>query len=311
MKKRCVIRELEAKDIKFIRDVMQDSDFIFAVPPRYQTEKTSYEWYASYAGNFGNAIRTVMEDEEGFVIAMMTVSSIDFNRGTGFLDLYIINGGKKSAISRGVKAFLGNVNRHLGIKELYCSGNLFSIINDRWSDHCIDMGDYATFHSIITKEYIGMYEINEVEINIPDYCIDFVSFKEEKQYILNRFDDAMFHPLSRNPDCAEITSKIVAAAEMLVAYNCELLGFVAFYANDISRKMAYISSIAVKKESRSKGIGQRMLRKSMEIAKNRGMETLCLEVNCKNERAIQFYKREGFTDMHKKSVSSIYMCKEL
>lgn len=55
----------------------------------------------------------------------------------------------------------------------------------------------------------------------------------------------------------------------------------------------YLQSIAVSSQMRGKGLGQRLMKFSSEIAKKKGSKTLSLDVSGKNENAIKSYKKFG------------------
>jgi len=55
----------------------------------------------------------------------------------------------------------------------------------------------------------------------------------------------------------------------------------------------YLQSIAVSSQMRRKGLGQRLMKHSGEIAIKKGAKTLSLDVSSKNEDAINSYKKFG------------------
>lgn len=55
----------------------------------------------------------------------------------------------------------------------------------------------------------------------------------------------------------------------------------------------YLQAIAVSRHMRGKGLGQRLLKHSVEIAINKGAKTLSLDVSSKNLKAIKSYNRFG------------------
>jgi len=55
----------------------------------------------------------------------------------------------------------------------------------------------------------------------------------------------------------------------------------------------YIQSIAVSSQVRGKGLGQKLMKHSGEIAIKKGSKTLSLDVSSKNENAINSYKKFG------------------
>lgn len=66
------------------------------------------------------------------------------------------------------------------------------------------------------------------------------------------------------------------------------------YVNDFQNKTAYISLIAVRKDSQKTGIGASLITWCEKIARNRGMKLLRLEVNKTNAVARAFYEKQDF-----------------
>jgi ribosomal protein S18 acetylase RimI-like enzyme len=62
---------------------------------------------------------------------------------------------------------------------------------------------------------------------------------------------------------------------------------------------AELSGIVVLESAAGKGIGTRLLRKSMEGAKRRGYRTAIVKTETVNDRAIDFYKKAGFVESGK------------
>lgn len=55
----------------------------------------------------------------------------------------------------------------------------------------------------------------------------------------------------------------------------------------------YLEAIAVSAEMRGKGLGQRMLKHTVDLALRRGAKTLALDVSSKNGKAIRSYEKFG------------------
>ena len=87
--------------------------------------------------------------------------------------------------------------------------------------------------------------------------------------------------------------------------------FVAFYANDFVHHTAYLAQIAVKPQFCNQGYGYALLKLAMEIAKEKNMNLMKLEVCNQNQTAIEFYKRQGFIYYCDTSDTFCYMQKEL
>ena len=73
------------------------------------------------------------------------------------------------------------------------------------------------------------------------------------------------------------------------------IGFCAFYANNTISKVAYISIIVISKSFQSKGFGRRFIVEISQVAKEKGMHTIQLEVDKSNHQAINFYYSLNFS----------------
>jgi len=76
---------------------------------------------------------------------------------------------------------------------------------------------------------------------------------------------------------------------------CEENGLIIGYG--IVNKKGYIHSIAVRREYRRKKIGKRILNEIERIARENKNEVLTLHVRLSNKEAIEFYHKQGFTDI--------------
>lgn len=74
--------------------------------------------------------------------------------------------------------------------------------------------------------------------------------------------------------------------------NHQIVGFAGIW---FSVDDAHITNIVVHKDFRHKGIGSMLLEKLIELAKNKN--SLTLEVNTKNEYAINLYLKYGFENL--------------
>ncbi|MDI9589871.1 MAG: GNAT family N-acetyltransferase [Acidobacteriota bacterium] len=98
---------------------------------------------------------------------------------------------------------------------------------------------------------------------------------------------------------ASLSAKFSKAARVLVVREQDtVLGFCAYYANDLTNLTAYISMIVITAEAQGRGIGSQLLSRVIEDSRRRGMTTLRLEVALDNERALGFYAKHGFSFEH-------------
>ncbi|WP_071461368.1 ribosomal protein S18-alanine N-acetyltransferase [Bacillus massilinigeriensis] len=59
---------------------------------------------------------------------------------------------------------------------------------------------------------------------------------------------------------------------------------------------AHVTNIALYPEFRGHGLGEALMRRMMDIAKERGVRTMTLEVRVSNEPAKSLYRKLGFSD---------------
>lgn len=135
---------------------------------------------------------------------------------------------------------------------------------------------------------------NVFAIELESRCIKQVFSREEKENALKMCESSMFEPISKNSNYLQIIEKVVSAAEVIIVFEKEVLGFVAMYANNSQTREAYISMFVVRNEYQGMHIGSEMMARSIQLAKECGMEKIKLEVSKKNEKAIGFYKKKGF-----------------
>ena len=74
----------------------------------------------------------------------------------------------------------------------------------------------------------------------------------------------------------------------------EIVGFASIRAE--SPKTAELSGIVVLQSASGSGIGTRLIKRTMRLAAGLGFRTIIVRTEVFNERAIGFYKRNGFTE---------------
>ena len=152
-----------------------------------------------------------------------------------------------------------------------------------------------TKKSVKHDAFFAFYKIPEqIQAVLTEfrYCLPELNFSEEYRHMM-----------------AEKFSK--HAVFLVYENSFDKIGFVAFYANDYESKIAYISFIAVAEQYRRKKIGQLLLIKVCDIAKERGMKSIKIEVYKSNINARHFYCNNGFEELCEASAKSIYMVKRL
>lgn len=100
---------------------------------------------------------------------------------------------------------------------------------------------------------------------------------------------------------SEYAEKINQNAEIYFLVNNDIdIGMCAIYSNDYENKIIYISSISIKKDYLSKGLGQVLLDYIFTLKNNYNMKYIKLEVKKNNIKAINFYKKNGFQVIEEK-----------
>jgi len=145
------------------------------------------------------------------------------------------------------------------------------------------------------------YSTLQIE-NIDEICRIFCDFDKEFKPSL----------LEKVKDIDSYVKKIHDKGIVLAAKEGnDYLGFATFYANDTENNIAYLTLFAVHSRPENRGLSKMLLDECSELARKRGMAVLKLQVLNSNEKAINFYIRNGFGFCGEASFDSIYMIKKL
>lgn len=121
-----------------------------------------------------------------------------------------------------------------------------------------------------------------------------INEENEIKYLLNKYNKRYIKPLFEN----EINKLAKKFADNAIIYKViekdTDLGYIAFYANNIKDKIAFISQICVSENSTNRGIGRLLIDKCIEECKKKKFLLIQLSVYKQNESAINFYKKMGF-----------------
>ncbi len=113
---------------------------------------------------------------------------------------------------------------------------------------------------------------------------------------------------SRVGDLAQHARKLAEHGTVEVAMrDGEAAGFVAFYANDATAAVAFLTHLAVAAPFRGAGIGAQLMQRCIQAAKHAGMTSMKLEVDTANAAAISFYRSLGFSPAGPASPASCFM----
>lgn len=92
-----------------------------------------------------------------------------------------------------------------------------------------------------------------------------------------------------------LADKYAKCAELVVAYYSQtIVGYIAYYRNDVNSGVAYITMVVVKEDYRKKGIASLMLKCVIDDCIQNGFSIIRLEVDNENKNAIALYKKFGF-----------------
>lgn len=138
---------------------------------------------------------------------------------------------------------------------------------------------------IVTVEYLlNKASVAEIAEHLTHCDADFVSL------------------LSARVEIKDYAKKIASKAVRFEAWSNEILvGLVAAYCNDMEKQIAYISSVSVLQEWAGKGVASKLINQCIKHAKGAGMHQINLEVANGNVRAINLYKKNGFSVNHVKA----------
>lgn len=236
-------------------------------------EKKSFLY--SYLANYDNSIRIAVADELDNAAAVVTIRNIDFISGKADILFGKLRCYEEKVFQNITRNIINWAKSHIGLKDLIIPSRVNSLLEG--------------------TNNISANAVCNDNIPVSDYCIIDIIDPWEKKYILKYFDKFMYIPISTREDYERVVLNISSAADMLLAYNRNLLGFVAFYDNDVQGKKAYISSIAIDSKYRRRGIAKKLFNMAKDRADAKGMEMICLEVNSGNTDGIKFYNALGMS----------------
>lgn len=94
---------------------------------------------------------------------------------------------------------------------------------------------------------------------------------------------------------ADYADKILSNANLqLHIEKGEVVGFIAYYANDHKSLKAYVTLIGVISKHEGKGIAKALLESSIGLLRKKGFKTYSLEVGRENYGALNLYQNYGF-----------------
>ena len=114
--------------------------------------------------------------------------------------------------------------------------------------------------------------------------------------LLYEFRPSLFNSSLSDEEIENLTAKYSEKAIiLLLRIKEDNAGIIAIYVNNISLKEAFVSMIAVKQKYRNRAVGITLLKRAESIAYIWGMEYMNLKVAKENQRAVDFYLKNGYT----------------
>lgn len=102
-------------------------------------------------------------------------------------------------------------------------------------------------------------------------------------------------PITDKVDIDEYAKRILEDGHVIVCeYGKEIVGFVTFYANNLTGKEGSFSLLGILRKFRRHNIASNLFKLSFDIMKSKGMKTAFSYTHKKNIAAINFHKRMGF-----------------
>ena len=110
-------------------------------------------------------------------------------------------------------------------------------------------------------------------------------------------DDHFEPPLSSYVNIQEYGKKLSSKAINFEAWHKnKLIGLVSVYFNDTTNKIAFISNVSIEAGYQSKGIASLLLKMVTDYGIGLEFSSLQLEVQSKNIKAVNLYKKMGFRE---------------
>lgn len=141
------------------------------------------------------------------------------------------------------------------------------------------------------------------------------NLKLQTEFIIDYFkeNDSIFVPSLRSRvNIFDYSEKIFKYAEhFYVLRKGRIICFSACYMNYGQESVAFITSISVVKDYQGQGIGNKLLNKIIDLAKNKKIKKIRLEVNSENDKALNFYLNNGFIALRSEEANEDFCLLEL
>lgn len=121
-----------------------------------------------------------------------------------------------------------------------------------------------------------------------------------------------FSSLETRVDLNQYSQKLAEHSyTVLLKDENRALGVAAMYVNDFENKVAFITLIGIRSQFQKSGYGSILLQHCIEKAAEAGMKKIRLEVDNDNQKARDFYDRNGFQFENISDRDSTFLIKEL
>jgi ribosomal protein S18 acetylase RimI-like enzyme len=108
-------------------------------------------------------------------------------------------------------------------------------------------------------------------------------------------------------DLEAYVDKIVENACIIsIVENNKLLGFLAYYASDLTSKKAFLSAVIIAPDAPKLGYGRRLVDFCLADLVFKGFKKCGAEVNELNTAALNICKKTGFTELYRQG-SSVFL----
>ena len=126
------------------------------------------------------------------------------------------------------------------------------------------------------------------------YAVNIAKYDEIHAHLV-RCNASFVPPLDSRVVLEDYARKLVSAATRYEAWAGEsVIGLVAIYANDPTKREAFITDVSVEEAHGNQGIAQKLLRQCIEETGKQGFQTIVLEVSRTNHLAMELYRKLGF-----------------
>jgi ribosomal-protein-alanine N-acetyltransferase len=115
-------------------------------------------------------------------------------------------------------------------------------------------------------------------------------------------------PLDTRVDIGAYSSKLFEKSHRIEAW-CEdvLVGLLAFYVDENSDKMVFITNVSVDQSVRGTGLGSNLMMRCIAFADSEDIRYLTLQTDGRNPSALGLYERHGFKRTNKEAKDHLYI----